>query len=105
MLSPYPLASILWEQRLQLVDLLLLSHPESLAEAKEVAQQGELSGASFLQAALFLLPLRGGRHGNTEGLGRGSSEPQLQGQQLGPQGRPKARATTLKARGPKPCYG
>lgn len=33
----------------------------------------------LLQAALSLLSLRGGKHGNTEGLGRGSSEPQAPG--------------------------
>lgn len=51
----------------------------ALQRLSKLAWQGELSAASFLQAALSLLPLRGGRHGNTEGLGRGSSEPQAPG--------------------------
>lgn len=54
--------------------LVLLSPTECPAEAEEAGMAG--SGVSFLQAALSLLSLRRGRHGNTEGLGRGSSEPQ-----------------------------
>lgn len=61
--------------------------------------QGELRGASLLQAALSLLP--GGKRGNTEGLGRGSSEPQAPERSPGVQGRPSARATTLNAKSPR----
>lgn len=43
----------------------------------------------------------GGRYGNTEGLGRGSSEPQAPERSPGIQGRPSARASTLKAKGPR----
>lgn len=51
----------------------------ALQRLRKLAWQGKLSGASFPQAALSLLPLTGGRHGNTEGLGRGSSEPKAPG--------------------------
>lgn len=51
----------------------------ALQRLRKLAWQGKLSGASFPQAALSLLPLRGGRHGNTEGLGRGSFEPKAPG--------------------------
>lgn len=65
---------------LQLVILVLLSPTLSaLQRLRKLVWQGELSGASFLQAALSLLPLREGRHGNTEGMGRGSSESQAPG--------------------------
>lgn len=77
----YPLASgPLGTLALQLVVLVLLfPHPECLAEAEEASMAGKLSDARFPQAALSLLPLRGGRHGNTEGLGRGSFEPEASG--------------------------
>lgn len=51
----------------------------ALQRLRKPAWPGELSGASLLQAALSLLPPRGGKHGNTEGLDRGSSEPQAPG--------------------------
>lgn len=72
----------------------------ALQRLRKLVWQGELRGVSLLQAALSLLPL-GGKHGNTEGLGRGSSEPQAPGQSPRVQGRPSARATTLKAKSPR----
>lgn len=71
----------------------------ALQRLRKLVWQGELRCASLLQAALSLLP--GGKHGNTEGLGRSSSEPQAPGQSPEVQGRPSARATTLKAKSPR----
>lgn len=49
---------------LQLVVLVLLpSTLSALQRLKKLAWHGEPSGVSFLQAALSLLSLRGGRHG------------------------------------------
>lgn len=83
---------------LQLVVLVLLSPTLSaLQKLRKLAWQGELSGASFLQAALSLLSLRRGRHGNTEGQAEAPLSP-------GAQSRPLARATTLKTKSPGPCH-
>lgn len=74
-LARYPLASgPLGTWGLQLVVLVLFLTLNALQRLWKLAWQEKLSGASFLQASLSLLPLRG-RYSNTEGLGRGSSEP------------------------------
>lgn len=96
-LGPLPLGTGLsGNTRLRLVVSVLLSPTLSaLQRLRKLAWQGQMSGVSFLEAAQSLLSLRGGRHGNTEGLGRGSSEPQAPGTE------PIARATTLKAKRPR----
>lgn len=78
-LACYPLTSgPLGTWGLQLVILVLSLTLNALQRLWKLAWQKKLSGASFLQASLSLLPLRG-RYSNTEGLGRGSSEPQAPG--------------------------
>lgn len=93
MLAPLPLGiELSGNTGLQLVVPVMLSPILSaLQRLRKLAWQGQPSGVSFLEAAQSLLSLGGGRR-NTEGMGRGSSEPQTPGTE------PIARATTLKAK-------
>lgn len=73
-------------------------HPECLAEADEAGVAGRAAGCQSPASSPVSATLGGG-YGNTEGLGRGSSEPQAPGRSPGVQGRPSA--TTLKAKSPR----